>query len=145
MIRAPEALSPEARPIFDALRAAPDSPPTALPDLYTDIGRDHGGRLAISLPFAAGSAELDERAREEIRALVSASPHSRYLAIGYASTDGSESGNRELSSRRALAAAECVAACGPTHPVEAVYFGQTDRFDPRRRAANRIVEIWRID
>lgn len=145
MIRSPEALSPVTRPIFEALRASPDAPPTALPDLYTTIARDHGGRLAISLPFAAGSAALDDQAHEEIRALVSASPQSRYLAIGYASTDGSESGNRDLSSRRALAAAECVAACGPAHPVEAVYFGQTNRFDSRRRAANRIVEIWRID
>lgn len=145
IIRAPEDLSTATRPIFDALRALPSDSSASLPGAYANITRDLGGRLAITLPFAADSADLDDRARQEIRALVSASPQSRYLAIGYASTDGSESGNRELSSRRALAAAESVAACGPAHPVEAVYFGQTSRFDPYRRAANRIVEIWRID
>ena len=88
---------------------------------------------------------IDAESRERIRTLVSESPDSRFLAIGYASTDGSQDRNRELSSRRALATAEAIAEARPNHPVEAVYFGQTQRFDLNRRAANRVVEIWKID
>ncbi|MCB1230110.1 MAG: OmpA family protein [Verrucomicrobiae bacterium] len=144
LIEEPANLSEPTRPIFDQLRALDDSS-IDLEKAYEAISREQGGRLALTIPFTAGSASLDTQAREKIRALVDTSPEARFLAIGYASVDGSEDANRDLSSRRAYAAAEAVAELGPQNPVEAVYFGQTRRFDSSRRAANRVVEIWQID
>ncbi len=144
LVEKPGALSAPARPLFEKLLSL-DAPPNQLKEAYEGITEQTGGRLALTLPFPAGGASLEVEAREEIRALVAASPETRFLVIGYASIDGSESSNRELSSRRALATAEAIAESGPAHPVEAVYFGQTRRFDSRNRAANRVVEIWKID
>lgn len=144
LIEEPGSLSESARPVFETLQTIDESPGD-LPKAYDDISQETGGQLAITIPFPAGSASLDAESRERIRTLVSESPDSRFLAIGYASTDGSQDRNRELSSRRALATAEAIAEARPNHPVEAVYFGQTQRFDLNRRAANRVVEIWKID
>ncbi len=147
LIDDPGDLSTASRRVFAVLSDLGESSPD-LEASYADLKERLKAEPVLTIPFEADSATVEPpflRAIGEKLAGTSADDSTeRYLVIGYASTDGSEWANRELSSRRALAVADHVADLPSDLPVEAVYFGQTRRFDPRQRAANRVVEIWRV-
>jgi outer membrane protein OmpA-like peptidoglycan-associated protein len=68
----------------------------------------------------------------------------KVLAVGDASTDGDAKSNHELSSKRASSVAQEVAKITglDKDSIQAVYFGQTKRFDEKVLTPNRIVEVW---
>lgn len=144
LIDDPKNLSAETSRLFSELSALSDSP-AGLKAAYDDLKTSLEATPVLTIPFRASSAELDQSFSDAIAALpTEARRAGRYLIIGYASNDGNEMTNRDLSSRRAMAVAESVAAHHAEVPIEAVYFGQTSRFDSRHRSANRVVEIWQI-
>ena len=67
------------------------------------------------------------------------------LAVGYASETGNVDKNRTLSSDRATTVAQVYSSAKrPGQFAQAVYLGQTDRFDSHLPERNQIVEIWHI-
>ncbi len=140
-------LLPAAVELFRRLRKLEGKKDSDLTTEYSMLGVKLGANVLHTLSFATGSSELtpeDMRQIEEIAA--SEVPDGDLtLIIGYASETGGHDANEELSSRRAMAAAEHFSEVKrPGQLVQAVYLGQTDRFSSRVPERNQICEVWQI-
>lgn len=147
LVNDPIQLSAPVRPLFIRLREY-DGGAEDREKLYKKL-TENGKRSALhQVSFEGGSSDISEEELDSLAEKVSDVPgDARFLVVGYASTDGEASANYELSSRRASEVAEAIAEefDGPDAAVEAVYFGQTARFNAEKMAPNRVVEIWRVD
>ncbi len=141
LINEPLQISAPTRPLFARLRGF-DGPPEELNKLYGDLKKDGKQSDLHKLPFTVGSSDVSDAAKKALaERLKSASPGSRFLVVGYASTDKNTKDNFELSSRRTSNVAEAVTDVfqGPEESVHAVNFGQTARFSKSEMTPNRIV------
>ena len=139
------ALTSSSRELLARLDGIGDDP-AKLRDLYDGDPEQGGKTPATSVQFGVGSHSVSAAKREELEAIAKGVDDStRFLVVGYASTDGSAASNASLSNRRADAVAkEISAVISPSDRIEVIYFGQTKRFDNKRLSPNRIVEVWPI-
>lgn len=65
--------------------------------------------------------------------------------IGYASTSGDQTSNRQLSAKQATTVASLVKLLkADSQQVKAVHLGETKRFSADTELENQICEIWEI-
>ncbi len=147
LVEDPKNLDGRMLPLFADLRKVPDDP-KARQRSYRELERAGGGKRVATVNFDSGSATVAAPDRKTLGALLTgAAENTRFLVVGYASTDGNPESNAVLSSERASAVAQIIAGDGPDQrkKVQAVYFGQTSRFSVEEPSPNRIVEVWQID
>ena len=139
-------LLPAAVELFRRLRKLENLPAAEISAEYGKLGVDLGASVLKTFNFATGSAGLTPADEEAIRGMVKDIPDGDLvLAIGYASETGNVDKNRTLSSDRATAVAQLYSSAKrPGQFAQAVYLGQTDRFDSHLPERNQIVEIWHI-
>jgi len=139
-------LLPAAVELFRRLRKLENLPTAEISAEYGKLGVDLGASVLKTFNFPTGSAGLTPADEESIRRMVNDIPDGDLvLAIGYASETGNVDKNRTLSSDRATAVAQVYSSAKrPGQFAQAVYLGQTDRFDSHVPERNQIVEIWRI-
>ncbi|MDF1825513.1 MAG: OmpA family protein [Verrucomicrobiales bacterium] len=146
LINEPIQLDGKVRPVFIELRGMEDTP-EALEKVYATLSKDGNTNALHRVPFDSGSAEVTPAEVTRLNELLKGSPKgARFLVVGYASTDGDAKSNHELSSKRASNVAAQVAGIPGVdkNGVQAVYFGQTKRFNANYLSPNRVVEVWRV-
>ena len=113
---------------------------------YVRIEKDFNARPVESARFATGSSDLSRRHEVHLKDITTQSPgNSFFLVVGDASKSGDSKQNEELSSNRATRVASVVNTLRQKgQKVQAVYLGETDRFDAARDASNRVCEVWEI-
>ncbi|MEM7697237.1 MAG: OmpA family protein [Verrucomicrobiota bacterium] len=142
----PVLLNRDLRPLFVRLRGIEDTA-TAREKLYRELA-DEGNALpldTVSFERASITVTADEAA--DLAAKMKGGPKdAKYLVVGYASVDGDPASNYRLSASRASQVAEELAELTGLgeDSIQAVDFGQTQRFDAKNLAPNRIVEVWRL-
>ena len=139
-------LLPAAVELFRRLRKLENLPAAEISAEYGKLGVDLGASVLKTFNFATGSAGLTPADEEAIRGMVKDIPDGDLvLAVGYASETGNVDKNRTLSSDRATSVAQVYSSAKrPGQFAQAVYLGQTDRFDSHLPERNQIVEIWHI-
>lgn len=143
LINDPNQLDPEFKPLFVRLREMKDTP-DAREKIYAELAKDGKTEPVLQVPFEVGSDTVSNESGISLEGLVEKSGESaKFLVVGYASVDGNPQSNYELSSRRASHVAQKIAD-GNENTVQAVYFGQTRRFDAEAMPPNRVVEVWRV-
>lgn len=144
LINDPAKLNPDFKNLFVNLRGIDDSP-AAREKAYKEISGGGKYEPSLRIPFGSGSDYISGADNKKIEALVKeAGPDAKFLAVGYASSDGSNETNYRLSSKRASNVGKKLAeGLSSEKNVEAIYFGQTGRFSGQK-SPNRIVEIWRV-
>lgn len=146
LVNDPIQLNRKVRPVFIKLRGMKEEE-SELKKVYEALTKDGKTSALHKVPFEVGSSEVKEAEDKKLNELLQDSPEgARYLVVGYASTDGDAKSNYELSSKRASSVATKLASIKgiPEDAVQAVYFGQTQRFSATEMAPNRIVEVWRV-
>ena len=86
------------------------------------------------VPFDVGLSAVVGKEEQDLKTgLNNTDKNSRFLVVGYASTEGDVASNRKLSSRRASNVVQKIAAVPgvPQDQVKAIYFGQTSRFNAK--------------
>ena len=138
-------LAQDSQALLARLDAIGDDP-AKLRALYDGDPEQGGARPATSVQFGVGSDVVSAAKRNELRAIAEGVDEgTRFLVVGYASTDGSAASNAALSNKRAESVArELAAIVSPSDRVEAIYYGQTKRFSSKRLSPNRVVEVWAI-
>lgn len=142
-----EELMPAAVELFRRLRKLEGNKDSDLTTEYSRIGVDLGANVLHTLDFRTGSSELSEAEMAQILHIAQddVPDGDLTLIVGYASKTGDAAANEQLSSDRATSAAEYFAKNKrPGQLVQAVYLGQTDRFNSKLPARNQICEVWRI-
>lgn len=140
-------LLPAAVELFRRLRKLEGQNDSDLTTEYSKLGVDLGANVLHSLSFETGKSELSAVDMEMLSNIAASEvpDGDLTLVIGYASETGNLDSNQKLSSRHAIAAAEHFAKVKrPGQLVQAVYFGQTDRFSSEIPDRNQICEVWRI-
>ena len=115
---------------------------------------DNSNRLSTTIRFRAGSSRVDERAREDMKRLVSylqtVPKGSEVTFVGFTDDVGAFEANRKLSADRAQQIADEVAALGGSN-LSAVKFASAGfgeiapnacNVNERGQAINRRVEVW---
>ena len=144
LVNDPAKLNPDFKNLFANLRGIEDST-AAREKAYKEISGGGKYEPSLRVPFGSGSDYISGADNKKIAALVKeAGPDAKFLAVGYASSDGSNETNYRLSSQRASnVGAKLAEGLGSEKNVQAVYFGQTGRFSGQK-SPNGIVEIWRV-
>ena len=140
-------LLPAAVELFRRLRNLEGQNDSELTTEYSKLGVDLGANVLHSLSFETGKSELSAADMEMLSNIAASDvpDGDLTLIIGYTSETGNLNSNQELSSRRTTAAAEHFARVKrPGQLVQAVFFGQTDRFSSEIPDRNQICEVWRI-
>jgi outer membrane protein OmpA-like peptidoglycan-associated protein len=140
-------LLPAAVELFRRLRKLEGQNDSDLTTEYSKLGVDLGANVLHSLSFETGKSELSAADMEMLSNIAASEvpDGDLTLIIGYASETENLDSNQKLSSRHAIAAAEHFAKVKrPGQLVQAVYFGQTDRFSSEIPDRNQICEVWRI-
>lgn len=140
-------LLPAAVELFRRLRKLEGQNHSDLTTEYSKLGVDLGANVLHSLSFETGKSELSAADMEMLSNIAASEvpDGDLTLVIGYASETGNIDSNQKLSSSRAIAAAEHYATVKrPGQLVQAIYFGQTDRFSNEIADRNQICEVWRI-
>ena len=145
LVSNPAKLNNRVLPLFARLRGIEDSP-AARTKTYEAIGKAGTATPVKVVKFDSGSSQVSDEDKSALKKLLEGpNANASYLVVGYASTDGDPESNARLSSKRASRVAqEMIAAGGKANQIEAVYFGQTDRFSDTHSAPNRVVEVWRV-
>ena len=141
-------LAASSRQLLKRLDAIGDDP-TKLRESYgggAEAGDQSGTRPVASVLLEVGSDEVSAADSSKLKAIAEkAADGTRFLVVGYASTDGDAASNAELSKQRAAAVAKVISAnFDPKDRVEVIYYGQTKRFSREELAPNRVVEVWQI-
>ncbi len=124
-----------------------DDTPEALEKVYAKLSEGGNTSALHKVPFDSGSAAVAAADTTKLNELLKGSPKgAKFLVVGYASADGDAKSNYELSSERASnVAAEIAKIPGvDKSAIQAVYFGQTKRFNTAYLSPNRVVEVWRV-
>lgn len=139
-------LLPAAVELFRRLRKLENQSDLEITKAYSAIGVELGAEVVKTLNFPTGVAKMNHTDEEPVRQLLAdVADGDMLLIVGYASETGNVDSNRTLSSDRATGVAELLtAAKRPGQQVQAVYFGQTDRFGSRFPERNQCCEVWRI-
>lgn len=140
-------LLPAAVELFRRLRKLEGQNDSDLTTEYSKLGVDLGANVLHSLSFETGKSELSAADMEMLSNIAASEvpDGDLTLVIGYASETGNIDSNQKLSSSRAIAAADhYVKVKRPGQLVQAIYFGQTDRFSNEKDDRNQICEVWRI-
>lgn len=138
-------LTPGSRELLARLDAVGDDP-AKLRALYEGNQNQDGMKPATTVRFGSGSYAVSADKRKEIKNITAgATGDVRFLIVGYASMDGSAKANALLSNKRAEAVAREISQHleSPSN-VEAIYYGQTKRFNAKALSPNRVVEIWQV-
>lgn len=146
LVNDPANLHANLQPLFMKLRGTADNP-EALKKAYDELLAEGKSTPRLRIPFGSGSDEIaPEDAKKIADELKGTDGKVKFLAVGYASSDGDAESNYELSSRRASKVAEEIAKVTGANAdqIQAVYFGQTKRFNSKYLSPNRIVEIWTV-
>ncbi len=142
LVNDPNKLNPEFKPPFIRLREMADNT-TAREKVYAEVAKEGKFQVLLRVPFQNASAYVSGEFQGKIKELVkNAGKGSKFLVVGYASTDGSADSNQKLSSQRASNVAQQISD-GADSNTQAVYFGQTSRFSAEL-PPNRVVEVWQI-
>lgn len=144
LVNDPLKLDTKLRPLFVSLRGISETAADREATYRKIIEQGNSNAEDVVL-FESGSSAVTAAERKELEArLKGLDKNAKVLAVGYASTDGDAKSNHELSSKRASSVAQEVARITGLSAgnVQAVYFGQTKRFDEKRLTPNRIVEVW---
>lgn len=139
-------LLPAAVELFRTLRGLEGKKDSDNMTAYSEIGAKLDARVMRTLDFPTGSSEIPEADQQALPGLVEGvEDGDLILVVGYASTTGNAEANQKLSSDRATAVAQSIAAAKrPGQMVQAVYIGQTDRFSSAAPERNQICEVWHI-
>lgn len=144
LVNDPAKLDAKTRPLFVSLRGIKET--VADRDAtYQKIVAQGSSSAKDVVQFESGSADVTAAEKKELEAkLKSIGKGAKVLAVGYASMDGDAKSNHKLSSERASNVAQEVARISglKTSDVQAVYFGQTKRFNENHLTPNRVVEVW---
>lgn len=144
LVNDPLKLDARVRPLFINLRGISETAVEREATYKKIIAQGNSSAMDV-VQFDSGSSEVTAAERTELEAkLKSLGKGVTVLAVGYASTDGDARSNHELSSKRASSVAQEVAKITvlDKDSIQAVYFGQTKRFDEKVLTPNRIVEVW---
>ncbi len=139
-------LSPKASKLFRELERLEGTDRAALEQAYERIAKDFNARPVESARFDTGSSDLAREHEAHLKGVTAQSPgNAFFLVVGYASKSGDSKQNETLSSNRATRVASVVNFLKQQgQEVQAVYLGETDRFDAARDAPNQISEVWEI-
>ncbi|MGE9266632.1 MAG: OmpA family protein, partial [Verrucomicrobiales bacterium] len=140
-----ENLSPRATALFRELVALEGKSADELAAPYQRIGTDLNASVVDTMRFESGRADIDFQREDQLKKAVTSAPGKAFfLVVGYASKTGETEANRELSAQRATRVASVVNYLKQQgQEVQAVYFGETDRFGSEA-APNQAVELWEI-
>lgn len=144
LVNDPKNLDKSFVPLFVELREIADNP-DAKNQVYETIRQRGKASPVTAVQFDSGSARVSEDKVNELKNLLN-DDGAKYLVVGYASVEGNPQSNAELSSRRASQVAQEMVRNKDAlkNNVQAVYFGQTSRFDKNLYPPNRVVEVWKI-
>ncbi|MDF1741185.1 MAG: OmpA family protein [Verrucomicrobiales bacterium] len=144
LVNDPLKLDSKVRPLFISLRGINETAADRKATYEKIIAQGNSNAKDV-VQFDSGSSEVTAAERKELETKLKALPKgAKVLAVGYASIDGDAKSNYELSSKRASSVAQEVAritGLGADN-IQAVYFGQTKRFDEKVLTPNRVVEVW---
>ncbi|YCM45760.1 OmpA family protein [Verrucomicrobiaceae bacterium 227] len=139
-------LSPKALDLFRELERLEGTDRATLEQAYVRIEKEFNARPVEAAHFATGSSDLAAEHETHLKEITAQSPgNSFFLVVGYASGSGDSKQNETLSSKRATRVASVVNYLKQKgQEVQAVYLGETDRFDASRDAPNQVCEVWEI-
>ncbi len=144
LVNDPSNLDGELIPLFVELRGIADDP-EARTATYSKIAEVGKASPVKTVKFESGSSAVQWNDQEELKKLMSDDDNAKYLVVGYASVDGDAGSNAVLSSKRASQVGQLIVGDRENNDrVQAVYFGQTNRFDKAYRSPNRVVEVWKV-
>ncbi len=146
LVNDPAKLRNEFKPLFIQMRKADDTP-AARTKLYDTITKGGKAKPSGRILFNAGSAYAQGGEATKLAELIEkVKKGDKLLVVGYASQDGDPKSNYELSSRRASVTAKKILDSSDIDEddIQAVYFGETKRFDAGSEPPNRTVEIWSV-
>ncbi len=144
LVNDPLKLDTKMRPLFASLRGIKETVADRESTYETIIAQGNSNAKDV-VQFNSGSSAVTAAERKELEAkLKGLTKGVKVLAVGYASIDGDAKSNHDLSSKRASSVAQEVARITglSASDVQAVYFGQTKRFDEKLLTPNRVVEVW---
>lgn len=143
LVNDPTKLDPKFKPLFIRLREMADNS-EAREKVYAELAKEGKTQPLLRIPFQNASAYVSGEFQAKVAELTKAAGEgSKFLVVGYASTDGSAESNQKLSSQRASNVAQQISD-GSDGNTQAVYFGQTSRFSTEELPPNRVVEIWQV-
>jgi len=139
-------LSPKASKLFRELERLEGTNRSALEQAYQRIEADFNARPVESARFATNSSDLAREYEAHLKGVTAQAPaNSFFLVVGYASNLGDSKQNESLSSKRATRVASVVNYLKQQgQEVQAVYLGETNRFDASRGEPNQVCEVWEI-
>ena len=140
-----ENLSPKAQKLFRELVRIEGIDRNGLEQAYERIKKEFNAHVVETATFATGSADLKQEHEAHIKGVtVESNPNSFFLVVGYASKGGDIKSNRDLSERRSKRVASTVNYLKQNgQEVQAVYLGETDRFEEKAQP-NQVCEVWEI-
>ena len=115
--------------------------------VYAELTEDEKSRDIHLVPFDVGLSAVAGKEEQELKTAVNnMDKSSRFLVVGYASTDGDAASDRKISSERASNVAQKITAVPgvPQDQVKVIYFGQANQFNAKYLSPNRVVEVWRL-
>ena len=144
LLNDPSKLDKSMQPLFIKLRGINEDDADSRSKTYAAL-KEGNATNVMTVNFASGSSKVGDSDRASLSKLIS-DDSSKYLIVGYASIEGNPTKNAELSSKRSSEVAKSIAGERKGEDrIQAVYFGQTDRFDKKDYGPNRIVEVWKIE
>lgn len=146
LINDPSKLNVSFGSVFTRLRGIEDTP-AAREKAMAAIAKEGKANAGCIVHFNSGSADPQGTELKTLEELIKNSKKGeKYFVVGYASKDGDHAANRKLSSQRASSVAQKIVSAGKVGKadVQAVYFGETSRFDASSNPPNRVVEVWRV-
>ena len=114
---------------------------------YEDIRNTTNAEIIHRQTFDKGSSQISFDREKIIEDILNKRQDKNrlFLVIGYASTSGDQTSNRELSAKQATTVASLVKLLkADSQQVKAVHLGETKRFSADTELENQICEIWEI-
>lgn len=139
------ALPAKVKELYDELQKLETTSPEDRAIAYQSLNQRLGAHVIKEVKFLTNSSHVNSDDEEQIRQNVEkASDQSFFLVVGYASTSGDLTNNRQLSANRATRIASVSNVHKKkTQTVQAVFLSETARFGPNQ-ADNQLCEIWEV-